>query len=184
MAKTLPARFDPDLVVRDGTRFEVVMPFRQFPRLLELLASDEGDVHASATFSRRKDHIVVAGRLRVSWPLECQRCLESMQVDVNEPYELVFVDSDEEAGALPDVLDPVVLDDNGQIRLIDLFEDELILHVPNIPRHDVDSDCARLARERGVIDAAALERDDASADPSADPSKRNPFEVLKDLKIH
>jgi len=181
MAKTLPTRFDPDLVARDGTRFEVTVPFDHFPRLVSMLALKEGVMHASATFSRRKDHIVVAGRLRASWPLECQRCLEPMQVEIDEPYELVFVDSEEESRALPDVFDPVVLDENGQIHLVDLFEDELILHVPNIPRHAEGSDCQRFAREHGVIDEALVGDPD---DASADSSKKSPFDVLKDLNLH
>lgn len=157
------------------------MPLSRFPRLVRILASDEGEVHASATFSRRKDHIVVAGRIRASWPLDCQRCLEPMRLDVDEPYELVFVDSEAEARDLPDAFDPVVLDDAGQIHLVDLFEDELILRVPAIPKHEEGSACELRARELGVLDEESL---DEPTEDAVGEARRNPFDVLKNLNIH
>ena len=173
MAKTLPSRFNPDLVGRDGTRFEVTVPIDRFERLRGILASPEGEVRASATFSRRKDHVVVAGRLRADWPLTCQRCLEPMTASIDEPYELVFVDSEAAARELPKALDPVVLDDTGQIRLVDLLEDELMLHVPAIPKHEDGARCVDAERSFGDVDAAVAEEAEG---------RKNPFAVLKDLK--
>jgi len=175
MVKTLPARFNPDLMARDGTRHEVMVPIARFERLSGILASDEGDVSASATFSRRKDHVVVAGRLRTGWSLVCQRCLEPMTVSIDEPYELVFVESEAAARELPRTLDPVVLDETGQIRLVDLLEDELMLHVPAIPKHDEDERCVDAERSFGNVDAALAEEAEG---------KKNPFDVLKDLNLH
>lgn len=175
MAKTLPARFNPDLMARDGTRYEVTVPVERFTRLRDILASADGDVSATATFSRRKDHIVVAGRLRADWPLTCQRCIEPMIVAIDEPYELVFVESDAAARELPKSLDPVVLDETGQIRLVDLLEDELMLHVPTIPKHAEGEDCVDAERSFGDVDAAAVEESEG---------KKNPFAVLKDLNLH
>ena len=175
MVKTLPARFDPDLMDRDGTRYEATLSVRHFPRLAALLASPDGEVRVSASFSRRKDHIVVAGRLRADWPLECQRCLEPITVAIDEPYELVFVDSERAAGELPEELDPVVLDDGGRIRAIDLFEDELMLHVPSFPRHEEGARCASAERSFGELPSEVAEEGSG---------RTNPFGVLKDLNIH
>lgn len=175
MVKTLPARFNPDLVARDGTRYEVTVPISRFERLSGILASDDGAVSASATFSRRKSHIFVAGRLRADWPLVCQRCLKPMIVPIDEPYELVFVDSEGAARELPKALDPVLLDDSGQIRLVDLLEDELMLHVPAIPKHEESADCVHVERSFGDVDAALAEEAE---------ERRNPFDILKDLNLH
>ena len=175
MAKTLPARFNPDLMVRDGTRYEATLPIRHFPRLVSLLASDEGDVTVTASFSRRKDHIVVAGRIEAVWGLVCQRCLEPMTVPTDEPYELVFVEDEAAARDLPQELDPVILDENGQIHAVDLYEDELMLHVPSIPRHPDVTACGEAAGR--LVDPDELES-------PAEDKRPNPFAALKDLNLH
>lgn len=175
MAKPLPERFNPDLMTRDGTRHEAVLPIARFPRLVTLLASDVGEVHVDATFSRREDHIVVAGRLRTALTLQCQRCLEPMLLDVDEPYELTFVVSDAAAQALPDELDPVVTDDTGQITTVALYEDELILHVPLVARHADPGQCGPVQASFG---GEAIDPDEAEG------GKRRPFDALRDLNLH
>lgn len=193
MAKALPDRFNPDLMARDGTRHEAVLPVARFGRLAAMLApvaggadavagADEaagaGSVVVSATFSRREDHIVVAGRLRAGFALQCQRCLEPMVLDVDEPYELTFVESEAAAQALPDELDPVVVDDTNQITLVALCEDELILHVPLVARHPEGVRCAPAAASFGG------EGIDPDAADAAENGRRRPFDALKDLDLH
>ena len=172
MAKPLPDRFDPDLMARDGTRHEAVVPVARFERLVAILASDAGEVQASARFSRREDHVVVAGRVRASLALLCQRCLEPMVLEVDEPYELTCVESEAAARALAEELDPVVLDDAGRITIVALLEDELILHVPLIARHP---EAARCAPPEHSFGGEGIE-------PEAGPSR--PFDALRNLNLH
>lgn len=172
MVKAIPQRFNPDLLARDGTRFELVLPQSQLPRLAQILEATEHDIHCSAMFSRRKKDILISGRIRTVFAVQCQRCLKPMTVDIDEPYELVFVENDEKAEALPDQLDPVVLDEHGHIHVVDLFEDEVILHVPDVPRHADLSVCRVVKTEFGDLPAEAEE------------GKSNPFGALKDLRLH
>jgi len=172
MVKALPQRFNPDLLARDGTRFELVLPQSQMPRLSDILSSADNDVQVTALFSRRKHHIVISGRIRTRFALHCQRCLELMDVDVSEPFELVFVDNELKASELPNELDPVILDDAGQIHVVDLFEDEVILHVPDIPKHSDKTVCELDRTEFGELSADLEE------------GKPNPFEALKNLNLH
>jgi len=172
MVKALPQRFNPDLLARDGTRFEVVLPQSRFSRLADILSSTNHDVQVSALFSRRKDHILISGRITTTFALECQRCLNGMEVDISEPFELVFVENEQKADELPNELDPVVLDENGQIHVVDLFEDEVILHVPEIPKHSDMKACELHQTEFGELPA------------DIEKGKPNPFESLKNLNLH
>lgn len=172
MVKALPHRFNPDLLARDGTRFELVLPQSQMSRLADIVSSTGHDMVFSALFSRRKDHIVISGRLKTAFSLVCQRCLESMSVTIDEPYELVFVEDQEQAEELPKQLDPVILDEHGHIHVVDLFEDEVILHVPDIPKHEDATACQVAATEFGNLPADVEE------------GKPNPFDALKDLRLH
>jgi len=173
MSKPLPSRFNPDYMARDGTKYEVELPFRRLPRLCELLDSAEGEARVSATFSRRKDHIVVSGRLQTDYPLLCQRCLSPMIVFVDERYELVFVGDEAAAKALPKEFDPIILDDTGMIHQTDLLEDELILHVPAIPKHSDHAGCVSGDREFGT---PLTDADEAQ--------KARPFDALRKLDLH
>ncbi len=172
MVKALPQRFNPDLLARDGTRFELVLPQSRCKRLSDILSSAENDIQVTALFSRRKDHILVSGRISTTFTLECQRCLELMDVDISEPFELVFVETEDKAAELPNELDPVVLDENGQIHVVELFEDEVILHVPEIPKHSDLATCKLRQTEFGELPADVEE------------GKPNPFEALKNLNLH
>lgn len=172
MVKALPKRFNPDLLARDGTQFKLVIPQNQMTRLRTILSSDQHDIHFSAMFSRRKDNIFVSGRFKTEFSLECQRCLKPMSMQIDEAYELVFVDDEERAEALPKQFDPVILDEQGQIHVVDLFEDELMLHVPDIPKHVDMAVCTIDKTEFGVVPVDLPE------------SAANPFEALKDLKLH
>ena len=123
MVKPTPNRFNPDLLARDSTQYSVNLPLKQFSRLSKMLLDDQGEMQAVFRFSRRKKVVLISGRLKTSYTLQCQRCLEPMQAPVDEPFELVFANTEEDAQAMPDGLDPVVLDENGQIHVVDLFED-------------------------------------------------------------
>lgn len=191
MVKPIPSRFNPDLLARDSSQYSVTLPLGQFSRLSEFLregaslaggeagADNAGEMQAIFRFSRRKDVIVVAGRLTTRYQLQCQRCLGTMTHDVDAPFELTFAKSEQAAHDMPDEVDPVVLDETGSIHVVDLFEDELILHVPTVPRHDTVEECD--ASEHLVV-ATETEHDLPTEADAV--KKKNPFEVLKNLDLN
>jgi len=175
-------------MARDGTRYEVALPLSQFSRLQELLLTPDGTLRAVMSFSQRKDHIVVSGRLGADFTLQCQRCLNSLIVRVDEPMELVFVDNELAASRLPEELDPVVLDEQGQIHVVDLFEDELILHVPTVPKHDEPAQCTSDHQASGSEQEAKSDSGShwefGELTDAEVTDKQRPFDVLKNLDLH
>ena len=192
MVKPTPSRFNPDLLARDSTQYSVNLPLRQFSRLRELLLDDQGEMQATFRFSRRKAHVLVTGNLQTNYQLQCQRCLEPMQFAVDEPFELVFAKTLEAAQDMPENLDPVVLDEHGQIHVVDLFEDELILHLPTVARHEQLVECE--ASEHVLFDDDSTagsgqinqqeEQNELSNTDNAETARKNPFAVLKNLDLH
>jgi len=193
MVKPTPSRFNPDLLARDSTPYSVNLPLAQFSRLREMLLEDVGEMHATFRFSRRKDSVLVAGNLQTRFQLQCQRCLEPMVHDVDEQFEFVFAKSEQAAHDMPETLDPVVLDDNGQIHVVDLFEDELILYLPTVARHDELEHCelsehvllaeAQTATEQKANTEEQNEQE-STDQVDAGEKKKNPFDVLKNLDLH
>ena len=171
MVKRAPSRFNPDLLAREATRFEAELPISQCPRLTEQLLSSEGHVAAAFSVHERKDHNVIRGSLTFEAVMQCQRCMEPFATPIQANFELVCVASQEEANALPESLDPVVLDDDGQLHLVDLLEDDALLQLPDIPKHLNDSTCQPSEQSFGDVQETATT------------DKPNPFGVLKDLKL-
>jgi uncharacterized protein len=75
------------------------------------------------------------GQLKVNLMLSCQRCLEPFSYEIMSDFVLGIVDSLEGADALPEHYEPAIVTD-GQLALRDLIEDEIILNLPIIPRHE------------------------------------------------
>jgi len=171
MVKRAPSRFNPDLLAREASRYEAELPISQFPRLTEQLLSSEGHVVASFSVNERKTHTVIKGSLRFEAVMVCQRCMESLVLPIQTDFELVCVASHEEANALPDALDPVVLDDDGQLHLVDLLEDDALLQLPDIPKHVNEASCQPGEQSFGHVQVTTTT------------DKPNPFGVLKELKL-
>ncbi len=171
MVKPLPKRFNPDLLARDNACFEITFAQKNLKRLEAIILTAENDVRCSAVFSRLKRHVHVKGSFQTVVEMQCQRCLQAMDVNIDEPYALVFVGDEEAAEALPEQFDPIVLDENGDMGVYDLFEDEIIIHVPAFPKHVDSALCGVEKTEFGELPKAVSE------------GKANPFDALKDLRL-
>lgn len=96
--------------------------------------------------------------------VECQRCLQPMVVPLHVDRRLFFVEGDAAAAALDTDSEDDVLTLEPAIDLRALLEDELILALPLVPRHEV------------CVEPLPLhEPDDA-------PASEHPFAALAALK--
>ena len=129
-----------------GATQQGILPLSGFPRLRDMLASDEGEV-AYQLRGVRDERGRAGLRLRVEGELQlrCQRCLGPMAFEVKADELLVLAATQAEIDADPaDVDAPDRVLAGKEMSVADLVEDELILAVPYAPRHD---ECAPAARE-------------------------------------
>lgn len=116
-------------------------PIADFPRLLDALADDSGQADWSAAFkqigedSTRPVRLHLTGNARCNVP--CVRCLDGLPVHlvIDRTFELVATEATAEA------LD--VQDNNIDVmaapapwNLAELVEDEFLLALPLMPRHE------------------------------------------------
>ena len=73
---------------------------------------------------------------RTSVLLQCQRCLQQVQQDLAVDRRFRFVRTEEEAERLDEVSEDDVLVLGARLDLQELLEDELILALPIVPRHE------------------------------------------------
>jgi uncharacterized protein len=120
------------------------IPLGQMPRLRDLLLSHAGSVAAGLRPLQRQEGFVTAElSYRVGLELTCQRCLEPLQIDLENSVRVAIVASLAVEPYLPAGFEPVVLEED-RLRPADLLEDELILALPLAPKHAEAQDCVPL----------------------------------------
>jgi uncharacterized protein len=109
--------------------------------------------------------------------LMCQRCLTpySQHLDVDATYRIVA--TEEEADEFPLDDDEIeVIVGSRQFNLVDLIEEELLLSLPLVPKHNVCPEVHESLQSGAPDDEA----DESGAE--AETGKPNPFAVLGKLK--
>lgn len=99
--------------------------------------------------------------------MACQRCLGALAVPLDLDRWIRFVRDAREAEALDAELEDDVLELERQTDLRELIEDELLLALPLVPRHDACPQPLPMASD--AVDEAA-------------PERPNPFAALAKLK--
>lgn len=168
----LPKLIDPVALARAGTRVVGDLPLADLTRLCGCLTDDAGVVDVALEFGTGEGRLrYVRGRLRVRVSLICQRCLQPMELELEQPVELEIVPSDEAARSLHGDRDPLVATGES-LDLATLVEDELLLALPFAPMHELDACPA----------AGEPHETEEEVEPSAARERGNPFSVLAALK--
>lgn len=159
-------------LVSQAQKVSVACPVNCFSRAIEgLPAQDETQVFECllqgehTTSGHKLLHVFLKGSVQ----LECQRCLEIFSYPVQVENTLMVVEDEDE---LIDDDDPEALERLVGSLSFDgfaLLEDELILSLPYVARHE---QCPNLP--------AALQ--EQSQDTAVAAEKKNPFQVLEQLK--
>ena len=135
MLSLLPDFADPLRLCALGKVYEGVIPLADLPRLAPLLTSTEEEAAFVLEFDRDASRrAIVRVKVEATLALQCQRCLDTMELPVNGESRLVVVDGPAEAERLPEDVDPLLVED-GKLALRSLIEDELILAIPPSPMH-------------------------------------------------
>ncbi len=150
--------------------FEGDIALSELTRLRELLHPDQADVETRKVavrfeFVRNEfDVPVIQGQIEASLMLECQRCLQPLEMPLALEIRLM-VDASEETLRLSSV--ETLYSEDGYVDINEVVEDELILALPLVALHQ-DTAC----NEHWQVSAATAEIAE----------KENPFSVLQQLK--
>lgn len=170
MLQRLPVRVDPFRLAETERVLEGGLEISKMPRLSKLAKQAAGQVECELKFHKTAGDCYLSGRLEAVLRLTCQRCLEDFELPVTSEFSLLLVESDSMAERVQDYAEPLIIE-NDELDIATFVEDELLLSIPGIPRHENMEAC------RGYEIPAATETIE-------EPEKQNPFAVLEQLKQH
>ncbi len=166
----LPLHIDPFRLAHTGQCLSGTIKLNQMPRLSPLLTDSQGGVEIVLEFSIDPAGVaIVNGRLQTVLPLVCQRCTENMTWPVRSEFCLGLVSSEASIEGLPAQYEPYLVE-SVPVFLQDIIEDELLLALPQIPKHDL-SECP----------ARSYLSTDTTEQSSSETDTHQPFAGLKDL---
>ena len=168
----LPGTIDPIQLSERGARLTGSLPLKSMPRLAQGSLEGSGDVMVDLAFERQEGEkvFIMHGVLRVRLQVTCQRCLETMDLDLEAAPWLILLKSGERPEQQEGDADILVTD--KPLSLSALVEDELLLVLPMVPMHAPDR-CQTKVR---VARVARVTPDQAGR------GGKNPFSVLDQLK--
>ncbi len=165
---SLPLTIDSRQAADQGRILDGIVKLVKLERLSSYLVDSEGLVSVSMIFGVDEERIrYIKGQANATVKMLCQRCLEPVTLELEAEINVGIVADDEAAKQLPRHYDPYIVNEPKQ-NLYLLVEEELILTLPLIAQHQ---DCV-VKTEYGE-----------AAVPSGDNDRKNPFNVLAQLKV-
>lgn len=174
-----PFRLDVVAFANEAAHLEGHWPLSQLDRIADSAVAQPASPEADDVQWRvRGERRAMRGGEAQTWlhlaastqvALECQRCLKPVVVPVQIERDFLFVHGEDAAAQLDADSDDDVLAITRALDLRELIEDELLLALPLVPRHEI-------CPEPLVVPAPAV------ADPADRGDAPNPFAVLAALK--
>ncbi|ROS00065.1 uncharacterized protein EDC56_2699 [Sinobacterium caligoides] len=169
----LPKHADLHKFAAQGKEIEGQVEVSKMPRLLLSLVDNSGTVSYKLKFVFEQGRIpTVRGQVQANVQILCQRCMKAMSQDLYSDIAIGVVRNDEQAQQLPRSLDPLMVESDESVSLLEVVEDELIISVPAANYHaeaDCESSVGFTSQDDDYIEKVPDEID-------------NPFKVLKSLK--
>lgn len=177
MSSRLPVEINPYRCIEQNRLIEGEIALNKLPRLKKVLSSDINSTINSAKvsleFIRNETSLpMLKGHVSAVLNLCCQRCLSSVEYNVESDLSLVLVATDTDNTQRQDGHETYFVE-NELIFLPDLIEDELMLALPLSIMH---KQCEM------VTPATDVFFDNFDTDENNKAVKENPFAVLKNLK--
>ena len=144
-----PERVSPRKLCNRNDSINSILPVEKLLRLSEFLHDNHGQAQVSLSFEKDDaGHCLISGNLTADVRMLCQRCLEATEVKLASDFAIKVAETDKEAQDIAqssannlEQLE-VVRSEEGELDLLSLVEDELIMSLPIVASH-ADKDCSK-----------------------------------------
>lgn len=170
MQNRLPLKIDPIKTAQKKLDYIGIYLAKSASRLAESVEDINSNIECDLSFDYDAQRLcVISIDAKVTVALRCQRCQKLFTMLVHVTNKFSPVKSDTQADALPEYYEPAILNEFGEIDMVALVEDEIILSLPIVPVHN--SKHCEVSDADLVFGKIPIEDD-----------KPNPFAILASLK--
>ena len=155
-------------LVGEGVAIDTELSICELPRVAAAALPGSGPFQVRFEFKTSQNNIVlVDGALSGQLKLRCQRCLDEMDVEIDSSLRLALLVHENQLELIPEDYEPLTIP-AGEVRIVDLIEDEILLALPIAAKHTKD-------------DCGTLNENVKSLRASTEPEKTAPFAGLAEM---
>lgn len=142
MAASKPEMVDVARLIAAGSDLQGRIPLQQLERLGSMLVETGGEVEYNLHFGRDEENRqMITGEVAATVVMECQRCLQPVSIRLDRPMAWECVWSERQFPNIAGGHDPYLMVEEP-VPLAGLVEDELILSLPLVARHEAHEVCS------------------------------------------
>src|SRR5688572_11614931 len=160
-----------DTLVGTETAVDFSIPLAELPRVTHDLTAHDGEAQGKVRFSRQLGHAVADLDVSAQPEVVCQRCMQPMRWPVKVKTRIALVSDYAAADRVPEGLE-VFLVEADSVSVRDLVDEEVMLALPQVARHEEGSECAGRQMQ---LPGQEAEAEEANADV------QKPFAQLGEL---
>jgi len=181
MSQRLPELIEPDRMAETGRFLSGTITIGKMKRLLPLLYQAEGKIPAEVIVELmfgvdESGQANVTGSFETDVTLQCQRCMQELELHIADKISLAIVHNSEQANNLPSYYEPLVVDEET-VSLLELVEDEILLALPSVPLHEPEQCQVSL-----TVNKDGKQQHNIGSGSEKEPERKSPFDVLKQLR--
>ncbi len=136
------------------------------PRVSEVARNVEDNLKVNLSFNLENGKTpCVKGIIESKIVLDCQRCLDALDLNLKVLFNLAFVRFESQAEGLDKSFEVYVIGEDEELDTLNLISDEILLSLPMVPTHEFD--CSLSVDKETKVEKV----------------RKNPFDVLKNIKI-
>jgi DUF177 domain-containing protein len=161
-----------DSLVGTEAAVDFTIPLAELPRVSHELTASDGEARGNVRFSRQLGQAVADLDVSAAPEVVCQRCMQPMRWPIQVKSRIALVSDYNAADRVPEGLE-VFLVEADSISVRDLVDEEILLALPHVARHEEGSECAGSKMQ--------LPGQEAEAEEAADSQVQKPFAQLGEL---
>jgi uncharacterized protein len=161
-----------DTLAGTETAVDFSIPLAELPRVSYELTARDGEAKGRVRFSRQLGQAVADLEVSAQPEVICQRCMQPMRWPVEVKSRIALVSDYDAADRVPEGLE-VFLVEADSVSVRDLVDEEVMLALPSVPRHEEGSECAGRRMQ--------LPGQDVESDEPLDTQVQKPFAQLGEL---
>ncbi|NQY51459.1 MAG: DUF177 domain-containing protein [Piscirickettsiaceae bacterium] len=134
----MPEKIHPLRHAQDGVKLVGNLQTHHMLRLGDALHNMKGSTASvDMIFDVDKDNIpYLQGKFTSLLTFICERCMHVMSLTITAECLLALIQNEHKIKALSEQYEPWLINSNEPIQLNSIVEDELILALPSVPKHD------------------------------------------------